>query len=147
MYRQKLAHLRPKLFPSSDHHFPQYVFFSFSLCSDPLFSKKFILVLALLNQPKGMDNFFWYIYFSLSFDTPSPLSHQPDLHYSLSLGMRSPLVISQSQTPKAHIIMGNIKRTAMTSTFKLSTITFGFASYCELYFSPSDTHRLIIYRP
>ena len=80
--------------------------------------------------------------------SPSPLrllsSLQPDLQYYLSLGMWSPLVISQSQTPKAHTIMGNIKRVAMTSTSKLSTITFGFASYCELYFLPSDIVHLLI---
>jgi hypothetical protein len=42
------------------------------------------------------------------------------------------LVISQSQTPKAHTIMEDIRRAATTSTSKLSTITFGLAFYCEL---------------
>lgn len=83
-----------------------------------------------------------FISLSLSrYPFTSPL--QPDLQYYLSSGTRSPLVISQSQTLKAHTIMGNIKRAAMTSTSKSSTITFGFAYYCELYFPPSDIHHLI----
>ena len=88
----------------------------------------------------------WIISFgkslSLSFSRYfSPL--QPDLQYYLSLETQSPLVISQSRTPKAHTIMENIKRTAMTSTSKLSTIAFGLAFYCELYFPSSEIHHYV----
>ena len=97
-----------------------------------------LLSLSSINPKAWVISFGNFILPFLSLDTTFNAPHQLDPHYSLSLGTRSPLVISQSQTPKARTIMGNIKRTAMTSTSKSSTITFGFASYCELYFSPSD---------
>ena len=143
---KKLAHLKPKLSPP-------LIFNSLNMSSPspcvqiPSSARhSSLLSLSSINPKAWIISFGNFSLCSLSrYPFTSPL--QPDLHYYLSLGTRSPLVISQSQTPKALTTMGNIKRTAMTSTFKLSTITFGFASYCELYFSPSDTHRLIIYRP
>ena len=101
-----------------------------------------LLSLSSINPKAWIISFGNFICLSFSqYPFTSPL--QPDLQYYLSLATRSPLGISQSQTLKAHTIMGNIKRTATTSTSTLSTITFGFASYCELYFPPSDIHHLI----
>jgi hypothetical protein len=73
----KIYAFKAQAYPSSEYQFPQYVFFTFTLCSDPLFSKKFIIVIALLNQSKGLVIFFWYISFSLTRNTPSPLPISP----------------------------------------------------------------------
>ena len=144
---KKLAHLKPKLSTPLNIN---------SLCTSTMSSSpspcvqipssarnSSLLSLSSINPKAWIISFGKFIFPSLS-RYPFTSTLQPDLHYYLSLGTRSPLVISQSLTPKAHTTMGNIKRTAMTSTSKLSTITFGFAYYCELYFPPSIIHYLII---
>ena len=145
MYQQKLGHIRPNLFPSSKHQFPQI---RVNMSASPSLyiqipSASSSSLLSPISPRTWMISFGKYL--SLSLDTSSTNSPlQPDLQYYLSLGARSPLVISQSQTPKAHTIMGNTKRTAMKSTSKLSTIAFGLAFYCELYFPSPEIHHLDI---
>ena len=126
-------YIKPNLFPLYSTVTPiqpalEHVFCN--LCSNPLFENNFSR-LSLNTSIKA-----WIISFGKVTSFSNILIHptilfQPDLRYYLSLGTRSPLDISQSQTLKAHTIMGDIRRTAMTSISKSSMITFGLVFYCE----------------
>ena len=112
---------------------------SLNMSSAPLACVKFLSSAkksSLLSSLSSLDPKSWIISFGKFISQYLSYLHlinsfQPDLQYYLSLGTQSPLAISQYQTPKAHIIMAIINRTAMTSTSKSLTIAFGSEFYCE----------------
>ena len=95
-------------------------------------------------NPKTLIISFGKVTIFLSIHSRLTTSLQPDLQYYLPLEMQSPLAISQSQTPKEHTTMEDLKKAAMTSTSKSSTIIFGFVFYCESYLS-RHTLRVLIF--